>query len=177
MDPALLLDIGTFVVVFGPLAWVASKLARTPFGDVLAFVCCLGGAYAIATCLEVCAVQMFGTTSMGPSLLAKWGVLGTAGFVIATMAKPNGWLAMVPCCIVGAAMMLHGPLTADPATDLGFGSSTGMAPEYPPIVGHVAFFVGMVMLFFSVIAGMIVGVGRDPPVLPVTEVPTEGLPA
>lgn len=171
MDIASLVEIAAFVVVAGALGWMAMFLRRSAIGEVFAFVCCVIGAYSIALTLEVCTVQVMGLVPGKPSVVITWGLLGFAGFLIAAMAQPSGWMAMVPCCVIGTLMMLHGPLTADPFADLRFGVAPAGDPiQYPAVVGHVAFAVGVVMMFFSVIAALAVGVGRDPPALPVNEI-------
>ena len=171
MDITSLVEIAAFAVVAGALAWMATFLRRSAVGEVFAFACCVVGAYSIALTLEVCIVQVMGLVPGKPSVVITWGVLGIGGFLIAGMAQPSGWMAMVPCCVVGTLMMLHGPLTADPFADLRFGAAPVAEPiQYPAVVSHVAFAVGIVMMFFSVIAALAVGVGRDPPPLPVTEI-------
>jgi len=156
----VLIGIAAYVVGTCALRWIAGKVRNTVLGSGLALIVCCVGAYSFAIALHAGVMQVIGLLQFQPWWLFQWTVLGVTGFAIAEAAKPSGWLAMIPCCLVGAVLMMRGPLTGDPLFDIRLGSKAAM--QYSAVEINASFAVGMVMIFLSVIAGMVVGAARDP---------------
>lgn len=157
MDPTLLAMgvLAGCAIGLCALRWLAITVRRTMAGSVFAFIMSFAAAYAIAIALEVCVLQIAGAVEIQPVLLLIWTVLGMAGFYIAKTAEPSGWLAMIPCCLIGGLMMVQGPLTANPLVD--FHLVARGVSQYSPLVINGCIGSGAAMLLLSVVAAMVVG--------------------
>ena len=148
-------EIAVYLVTTCTLLLIAINIQKTAvWGTIFGFILCSPGAYLVGVAIEICLLEATGAIDTGPWVLITWAVPGITAFAIAEAAKPSGWAAVIPCCFVGALMML-GPLTANPLTDLAIGTR-GMI-HVSLFAVNVSFAAGMTMIFFSVIAGMAVG--------------------
>ena len=159
MDTTLLAlaELTGYAIGLCALRWLAARLRGTIAGAVFAFVVCFAAAYAAGIALEVSVLQIAGAVAIQPWLLFIWTLLGMTGFAIAKTAEPSGWVAMVPCCLIGAVMMVQGPLTADPLID--FHLVAREVSQYSPLVINATFGSGAAMLLLSVVAALTVGGG------------------
>lgn len=165
MDPTSLLtdfsylgNVLLYVVGALGLHWVGGKIRGSNLGALFGFAACCAAAYAAGMAVEIGSLQVVGISAVNTWSLFFWMVLGVTGFVVASAAAPSGWVAMIPCCIIGALMMLQGPLTADPLTNFPLGARG--FNQSSPLMHSVTFAGGMVMLFVSVLAGLAVGAGH-----------------
>ena len=155
MTIALLSDSGLSTQLFGFVAgsyslnFVAAAIRRTTLGSLFAFVICCAAAYATGCAIEICVMQITGAPPVRVWLLISLALVGASGFAIVETAKPNGWLATIPCCAIGALMVAHGSLTELP---LG---------QYPPFLAHPGLPSGVIMIVLGIVAGLVVGAGHD----------------
>ena len=157
----LLTEIAVYLVATCSLMLIAVNIRNTAiFGTIFGFILCSAAAYLVGVAIEICLLEATGAINGGPWLLITWAVPGITAFTIAEAAKPSGWVAVIPCCFVGALMML-GPLTANPLTDLSI--STKGTIHVSLFAVNVSFAAGIAMIFFSVIAGMAVGAAAAEP--------------
>ena len=106
----LLLEMaGVYVLATVILAWIATKARGTKFGGVVALPLDFLAAFSIGFALEILLMQLTGAIPGGQHWpVTTWALLGMTGFVIAVIAKPNGWLVVIPFGIIGATKITHG---------------------------------------------------------------------
>jgi hypothetical protein len=116
----LVFPLALYVAGTCALAWIATKVRGTKMAWAFALSVDGAAAYSTGFALKVLLMQLTGAIPSGQPWLARnglvivWTVLGITGFMIAANAKPNRWLAAVPCGIVGALMIMHGLLHTGP---------------------------------------------------------------
>ena len=154
---SLNIDLISYFIVYVVGTWtlrmMASTIRKTTAGSIFAFLLCCAAAYSVGCAFEHGLLQGTGVVKFNPWVILGWAALGITGFVIAETAQPSGWLAMIPCCIVGVLMAVKG-LTADPFSGLRFG-------QYSLLVANLSFAGGLLMILGSIIAGLLVGNRRE----------------
>jgi aerobic C4-dicarboxylate transport protein len=160
---SLRLDLLSQFLVFAAgsytLNWIAAFVRKTSIGSVFAFTACCVAAYSFGCALEICLLQVTGIIPVQWAVLIAWVLLGVAGFAIVETAKPNGWLAMLPCCIVGVLMVMQGPLTREPFAGLRYG-------QYALVAVNLSLLSGIIMMIVGAVAGLVFGAGYDPAKIP-----------
>ena len=146
---------------FYALKFFASMVRKTKTGAILAFLVCCAAAYSIGCAIEICALEIAGVLPVQPLVLIALTLLGMTGFAIVETAKPNGWLAVIPCAIVGVVMILQGPWAADPFATLRHG-------HYALLMFNLSFITGMIVILVGAIAGLVAWTGRDYAMAPET---------
>jgi len=153
MNTDLVAQFLVYAVGSATLRLTASTIRKTTIGSIFAFLVCCAAAYSIGCGFEIGLLQATGVIPVEPWLLLTWTLLGITGFFIAETARPNGWVAMIPCCIVGVLMVLKG-LTGDPFSSLRLG-------QYSLFVSNLSFAGGIMMILSSILAGLLVGNRRE----------------
>jgi hypothetical protein len=145
-----------YVIGTCTLQLTATTIRGTLAGSIFAFVLCCAAAYSLGCALELALLLVFVTASIEPLLMITWVGTGITGFLIARTTQPSGWMAMIPCCVVGVLMVMQGPLTGDPFSGLRFG-------QYAQLVSNLSIAAGMTMFLLSIFLGFMVGINHDAP--------------
>ena len=153
-DADILSKFLVYGVGFYTLRFFTSAIRKTMTGSILAFLVCCGSAYSIGCAVEICALEIAGVLPVQPWVLIALTLLGMTGFVIVETAKPNGWLAMIPCGIVGIAMIMQMPVAIDPFAGLRHG-------HYALVMFNLSLATGMIVIVVGAIAGLVAWSGRD----------------
>ncbi len=117
--------LAVYLAVASALVWIAVKSRGTKIAWPFALLANCGAAYSASLALETLMMQVTGAIPGGqPWPVITWAVSAIIAFKVGAMAKPSVWLAVIPCWIVGALMIL---VFVVPAPDL--------IINYPPLPG------------------------------------------
>lgn len=147
----LLAALAVFIACAWALAWVANKAQGTKGAWFMAIPASCVGAYSIGFALEIACMETTGAIPGGqPWPVITWTILGLTCLTITAIAKPNGWIAAIPCATAGALMIMHGVLqAANPGDYLEPPGSRWATPEYVVLAGHASLYAGIAMMFIA----------------------------